>query len=1296
SCTDSDGGNVPSVLGSTTYTKGTRSIKNSDYCLSSTTLAEQVCVAKPKFGAGNKALEGRGMVKVNCQYGCENGACKPECVEDADCGDGNKCVDNKCVPKGECEDGKDNDGDGLVDSKDPGCQGCTGSNCSENKAYSCTDSDGGNVPNVLGSTTYTKGKRSIKNSDYCLSSTTLAEQVCVAKPKFGAGNKALEGRGMVKVNCQYGCENGACKPECVEDADCGDGNKCVDNKCVPKGECEDGKDNDGDGLVDSKDPGCQGCTGSNCSENKTYSCTDSDGENVPSVLGSTTYTKGSGKISNTDYCLSSTTLAEQVCVAKPKFGAGNKALEGRGMVKVNCQYGCENGACKPQCVEDSDCGDGNKCVDNKCVPKGECEDGKDNDGDGLVDSKDPGCQGCTGSNCSENKTYSCTDSDGGNVPNVLGSTTYTKGSGKISNTDYCLSSTTLAEQVCVAKPKFGAGNKALEGRGMVKVNCQYGCENGACKPECVEDSDCGDGNKCVDNKCVPKGECEDGKDNDGDGLVDSKDPGCQGCTGSNCSENKTYSCTDSDGGNVPNVLGSTTYTKGSGKISNTDYCLSSTTLAEQVCVAKPKFGAGNKALEGRGMVKVNCQYGCDNGACKPECVEDADCGDGNKCVDNKCVPKGECEDGKDNDGDGLVDSKDPGCQGCTGSNCSENKAYSCTDSDGGNVPSVLGSTTYTKGSGKISNTDYCLSSTTLAEQVCVAKPKFGAGNKALEGRGMVKVNCQYGCENGACKPECVEDADCGDNQKCVDNKCIDTTSAITPILECVMNNEDDTYTAYFGYENTNDKVVAVDACKTSSDTRNVITGLSANYCNQPSTFEKGRVKGAFSVSFNKTQTLTWTLKNNSEAAKIATANASSTPCAKVAPIAKCISINPDASLQAYFGYKNNNAFEVKIPVGIKNNVNPDPEDRGQPENFISGNVENAFDTKLDIPSTSWYLDGVSVVANKSLPTCQPNNAPICDGANEVVYNTECQGSVTTLDISANCVDPDGTKLIYSWTTNCENSVLSNESTATPTLTLTNPGTGVSQSCQVSLNVSDGLASTNITQNVYAAACEIDCFGVPGGSARLDVCGVCDGDGTSCLDCAGVPFGNAKYDLCGVCNGNNKCVDCAGVPYGDAKLDRCGVCNGDGTSCLGCVDVNIKGDKASLHGDEFVSMLIAQTELLLKESNPYPQIKNIQASAKRRINRANKRNAQLKTIIASLSDVMQSCTNTTYCVQGDNQPKLELIERHLRKLRRQVGRTVRQRNIGSQTATELLNKNAKILSGKLSVLARIPRFYSECN
>jgi hypothetical protein len=56
--------------------------------------------------------------------------------------------------------------------------------------------------------------------------------------------------------------------------------------------------------------------------------------------------------------------------------------------------------------------------------------------------------------------------------------------------------------------------------------------------------------------------------------------------------------------------------------------------------------------------------------------------------------------------------------------------------------------------------------------------------------------------------------------------------------------------------------------------------------------------------------------------------------------------------------------------------------------------------------------------------------------------------------------------------------------------------------------------------------------------RVDLCGVCGGDGTSCLDCSGTPFGTATVNSCGECAGGD-----TGLPpnYG---MDCSGVCNGN--------------------------------------------------------------------------------------------------------------------------------------------------------
>ena len=78
----------------------------------------------------------------------------------------------------------------------------------------------------------------------------------------------------------------------------------------------------------------------------------------------------------------------------------------------------------------------------------------------------------------------------------------------------------------------------------------------------------------------------------------------------------------------------------------------------------------------------------------------------------------------------------------------------------------------------------------------------------------------------------------------------------------------------------------------------------------------------------------------------------------------------------------------------------------------------------------------------------------------------------------------------------------------------------------------------------------DCLGDCGGSAVLDICGVCAGDGTSCLDCKGVPFGPAIIDDCGVCDGNNESKSCDGY-CGGRNFVQCNLCTTPDTGCKTC-------------------------------------------------------------------------------------------------------------------------------------------------
>ena len=86
---------------------------------------------------------------------------------------------------------------------------------------------------------------------------------------------------------------------------------------------------------------------------------------------------------------------------------------------------------------------------------------------------------------------------------------------------------------------------------------------------------------------------------------------------------------------------------------------------------------------------------------------------------------------------------------------------------------------------------------------------------------------------------------------------------------------------------------------------------------------------------------------------------------------------------------------------------------------------------------------------------------------------------------------------------------------------------------------------------------MDCTGVCGGPFRSDACGVCqlpaeDGSVVDHRDCSGTCFGSAGRDLCGVCYGGS-----TGLPS-NTTLDTCGICGGDGLSCIGCDGIENSG------------------------------------------------------------------------------------------------------------------------------------------
>jgi hypothetical protein len=79
-------------------------------------------------------------------------------------------------------------------------------------------------------------------------------------------------------------------------------------------------------------------------------------------------------------------------------------------------------------------------------------------------------------------------------------------------------------------------------------------------------------------------------------------------------------------------------------------------------------------------------------------------------------------------------------------------------------------------------------------------------------------------------------------------------TGISPVLECVTNNGDGTYTASFGYYNRNSYSVAAPV-----GTDNKFYGAASQDQGQPTVYLPGRQVGVFNVNFNDGSTLVWIL-----------------------------------------------------------------------------------------------------------------------------------------------------------------------------------------------------------------------------------------------------------------------------------------------------------------------------------------------------------------------------------------------------------------------------------------------------
>jgi len=189
-------------------------------------------------------------------------------------------------------------------------------------------------------------------------------------------------------------------------------------------------------------------------------------------------------------------------------------------------------------------------------------------------------------------------------------------------------------------------------------------------------------------------------------------------------------------------------------------------------------------------------------------------------------------------------------------------------------------------------------------------------------------------------------------------------------VECVKANSDGTYTATFGYLNENSIEINIPV---GND--NKFTPIPQDR-GQTTSFQPGRVGEAFSVNFDGSN-LVWTVKGPDGSTRTTTASKNSKACPlPVRPILECVRFAGNGVYVAVFGYLNENATNVVIPVGADNKLTPSTQNSLLPTTFLPGRQVAAFEIPFDGSNLVWTLKGPDGSTRTSIASANSKACPI--------------------------------------------------------------------------------------------------------------------------------------------------------------------------------------------------------------------------------------------------------------------------------------------------------------------------------
>ena len=460
--------------------------------------------------------------------------------------------------------------------------------------------------------------------------------------------------------CRSSCtgQDPDCVNECSGDAQCNDSNTCTDDSCSG-GNCiyENNSLSCGIHDCDYLDTACRDYSDANksCSGGKCISepCSNFTDAQTGASCGTGKQCDGSGNceiipekcVSNND-CDDKNPCTTDSCGSSGQCSYSKKSTGTSCGTDKECNLDAVCVSIQAPCVAESSCDDGDSCTANDmCGSDGTCS------GSQILCGTNSSCSGgaCTCNSgyvdCDSNAANGCEAATSASCPVCITGTT-----------ESCTIGGCSGARTCNLSGQWGLCSKADACCGIScgTISCPSGA-SGSCSKTCSA----GVCQSCTLN-CTETS-CSDGIDNDNDGLKDSADPNCNSCVGQ-ADKSQPQGC---NGNSMCCGSSCAALPTNCGECKTTQYICSQT---NEVC--------GNASSSTSCTDDGNpCTYDLCNGSGSCSHANKAagtSCGTGKACNSGgQCLPTTEtsCIDNIDNDGDGLIDCRDPDCTAISCGTC---------------------------------------------------------------------------------------------------------------------------------------------------------------------------------------------------------------------------------------------------------------------------------------------------------------------------------------------------------------------------------------------------------------------------------------------------------------------------------------------------------------------------------------------------------------------------------------------------------------------------------------------------